>query len=164
MCLKLGCEHLLEIRGYFLRFFTAKSNLEQTWGLDHCNFMLNLTHLCCNCRKWGFEKLVYRDVKTGIRRDRKYAVQPRNVFATGVHMSQNIAGKTTHKTEGRIKYYHYHGTISDRREPCRQFLNVTTTTVDGIPYIMDTTMRGVAPSVKRFELKMIGPRLQRTRQ
>ncbi|GFS43058.1 glycosyltransferase family protein [Actinidia rufa] len=115
-------------------------------------------------RKWGFEKLVYRDVKTGIRRDRKYAVQPRNVFATGVHMSQNTAGKTTHKTEGRIKYYHYHGTISDRREPCRQFLNATTTTVDGIPYIMDTTMRGVAPSVKRFELKMIGPRLQRTRQ
>ncbi|PSS04958.1 Galactan beta-1,4-galactosyltransferase [Actinidia chinensis var. chinensis] len=115
-------------------------------------------------RKWGFEKLVYRDVKRGIRRDRKYAVQPRNVFATGVHMSQNFAGKSTYKTEGRIKYYHYHGTISERREPCRQFLNATTTTVDGIPYVMDTTMRGVAPSVKRFELKMIGPRLQKTHQ
>ncbi|GFZ06044.1 glycosyltransferase family protein [Actinidia rufa] len=115
-------------------------------------------------RKWGFEKLVYRDVKRGIRRDRKYAVQPRNVFATGVHMSQNFAGKSTYKTEGRIKYYHYHGTISERREPCRQFLNATTTTIDGIPYVMDTTMRGVAPSVKRFELKMIGPRLQKTHQ
>ncbi|XP_027346191.1 galactan beta-1,4-galactosyltransferase GALS3-like isoform X2 [Abrus precatorius] len=70
-------------------------------------------------RKWGFEKLVYRDSITGIRRDRKYAVQPRSLFATGVHMSQNLAGKTTHNTEGRIK---------------------------------------------KFEIKMIGSRLQKTRQ
>ncbi|KAA8537157.1 hypothetical protein F0562_029617 [Nyssa sinensis] len=115
-------------------------------------------------RKWGFEKLVFKDVKRGIRRDRKYAVQPRNVFATGVHMSQNTAGKTTHKTEGRIKYFHYHGTIAERREPCRQLVNTTEITVDGIPYVMDTTMREAAGSVKRFELKMIGSRLQRTRQ
>ena len=64
------------------------------------------------CRKWGFEKLVYKDSKKGIRRDRKYAVQPRSLYATGVHMSQNLAGKTTHKTEGKIMYYHYHGTIA----------------------------------------------------
>ncbi|KAK4440397.1 Galactan beta-1,4-galactosyltransferase GALS3 [Sesamum alatum] len=115
-------------------------------------------------RKWGFEKLVYKDVKRGIRRDRKYAVQPQNVFATGVHMSQNMVGKTTHKTEGRIKYFHYHGTIAERREPCRQFLNSTEITIDGIPYIVDTTMRDIAGAVKRFELKMIGSRLQRTRQ
>ncbi|PIN24271.1 hypothetical protein CDL12_03003 [Handroanthus impetiginosus] len=115
-------------------------------------------------RKWGFEKLVYRDVKRGIRRDRKYAVQPRNVFATGVHMSQNMVGKTTHKTEGRIKYFHYHGTIAERREPCKQFLNSTGIVVDGIPYVLDSTMRGIAGTVKRFELKMIGSRLQRIRQ
>ncbi|KAI3455762.1 hypothetical protein Pfo_012425 [Paulownia fortunei] len=115
-------------------------------------------------RKWGFEKLVYKDVKRGIRRDRKYAVQPHSVFATGVHMSQNTVGKTTHKTEGRIKYFHYHGTIAERREPCRQFLNSTEITVDGIPYVMDTTMREIAGAVKRFELKMIGSGLQRTRQ
>ncbi|KAM7530333.1 hypothetical protein LguiB_033743 [Lonicera macranthoides] len=115
-------------------------------------------------RKWGFEKLVYKDTKRGIRRDRKYAVQPRNVFATGVHMSQNIAGKTTHHTEGRIKYYHYHGTISERREPCRQLINETYIKLDGTPYVLDTTMREVAGTVKRFELKMIGSRLQKTRQ
>ncbi|XP_022847862.1 galactan beta-1,4-galactosyltransferase GALS2-like [Olea europaea var. sylvestris] len=115
-------------------------------------------------RKWGFEKLVYKDVKKGIRRDRKYAVQPRNVFATGVHMSQNTIGKTTHKTEGRIKYFHYHGTISDRREPCQKFVNSTQVTVDRIPYVLDTTMRDIAGIVKRFELKMIGTTLQRTRQ
>ncbi|XP_031131270.1 galactan beta-1,4-galactosyltransferase GALS3-like [Ipomoea triloba] len=115
-------------------------------------------------RKWGFEKLVYKDVKRGIRRDRKYAVQPRNVFATGVHMSQNTVGKTTHKTEGQIMYFHYHGTIAERREPCRQLVNTTSLTVDGIPYVLDTTMRDAAGAVKRFELKTIGPRLQKTRQ
>ncbi|CAL5412762.1 unnamed protein product [Camellia sinensis] len=115
-------------------------------------------------RKWGFEKLVYRDVKRGIRRDRKYAVQPRNVFATGVHMSQNFAGKTTYKTQGRIKYFHYHGTIAERHEPCRQLVNTTDITVDGIPYVLDTTMRGITGLVKRFEQKTIGHRLQRTRQ
>ncbi|XP_009604703.1 galactan beta-1,4-galactosyltransferase GALS3 [Nicotiana tomentosiformis] len=115
-------------------------------------------------RKWGFEKLVYKDIKRGIRRDRKYAVQPRNVIATGVHMSQNIVGKTTHKTEGLIKYFHYHGTIAERREPCRQLVNATAITVDRTPYAVDTTMRDIAGIVKRFELKMIGPVLQRTRQ
>ncbi|XP_060193571.1 galactan beta-1,4-galactosyltransferase GALS3-like [Lycium barbarum] len=115
-------------------------------------------------RKWGFEKLVYKDVKRGIRRDRKYAVQPRNVIANGVHMSQNFVGKTTHKTEGRIKYFHYHGTIAERREPCRQLVNATAITVDRTPYVVDTTMRDIAATVKRFELKMIGSTLQRTRQ
>ncbi|XP_058095934.1 galactan beta-1,4-galactosyltransferase GALS3-like [Magnolia sinica] len=117
-----------------------------------------------NVRMWGFEKLVYKDVKRGIRRDRKYAVQPRQVFATGVHMSQNVAGKTTHKTERRIKYFHYHGTIANRREPCREFVSADNLTVDGTPYVLDGTLRATAASVKRFELKTIGPRLQRTRQ
>lgn len=115
-------------------------------------------------RKWGFEKLVYRDVKRGIRRDRKYAVQPRNVYATGVHMSQNVAGKTTHKTEGRIKYFHYHGTIAQRREPCRNLGNWTEITFENNPYVLDTTVSDIAGFVKKFELKMIGSRLQKTRQ
>ncbi|OMO68910.1 hypothetical protein CCACVL1_19775 [Corchorus capsularis] len=115
-------------------------------------------------RKWGFEKLVYRDVKRGIRRDRKYAIQPRNVFATGVHMSQNLAGKTTHKTEGRIKYFHYHGTIAERREPCRYLINDTAIDFEKTPYVLDTTLREAAGAVKKFELKMIGTRLQNTRQ
>ncbi|KDP35088.1 hypothetical protein JCGZ_10997 [Jatropha curcas] len=115
-------------------------------------------------RKWGFEKLVYRDIKRGIRRDRKYAIQPRNVFATGVHMSQNLAGKTTHKTDSKVKYFHYHGTIAQRREPCRNLLNVTEINYENNPYVLDTTMRDIAWSVKKFEQKMIGTRLQNTRQ
>ncbi|XP_028799311.1 galactan beta-1,4-galactosyltransferase GALS3 [Neltuma alba] len=115
-------------------------------------------------RKWGFEKLVYKDVKRGIRRDRKYAVQPRNVYATGVHMSQNLMGKTTHKTEGRIKYYHYHGTIAARRETCKMLVNSTDLYHEKIPYVLDTTMRDIAGVIKKFELKMIGSRLQNVHQ
>lgn len=117
-------------------------------------------------RKWGFEKLVYRDVKRGLRRDRKYAIQPRNVYATGVHMSQNLGAgaKTTHKTEGRIKYFHYHGTIAQRREPCRNLVNSTDINFESNPFVLDTTLRDLAGSVKKFELKMIGSRLYNTRQ
>lgn len=79
-------------------------------------------------------------------------------------MSQNMVGKTTHNTEGRIMYYHYHGTVSERREPCRQLFNATDLKFEGTPYNMDTTMRDAAGAVKMFELKMIGTRLQRTRQ
>ncbi|KAI4332101.1 hypothetical protein L6164_017038 [Bauhinia variegata] len=115
-------------------------------------------------RKWGFEKLVYRDSKRGIRRDRKYAVQPRALSATGVHMSQNLVGKTTHKTEGKIMYYHYHGTVAERRETCKMMLNTTEIYIDKNPYVLDTTMRDIAGVIKKFELKMIGSRLQNTRQ
>lgn len=115
-------------------------------------------------RMWGFEKLVYRDVKRGVRRDRKYAIQPRYAFATGVHMSQNIAGRSLHKTESRIKYFHYHGTIADRRDPCKAFVNDTALTFEGTPYVLDPSLRKFAGLVKRFELKTIGSRLQRTRQ
>ncbi|XP_068656845.1 galactan beta-1,4-galactosyltransferase GALS3-like [Aristolochia californica] len=115
-------------------------------------------------RMWVMEKMVYRDVKRGIRRDRKYAIQPRKVFATGVHMSQNVVGRTQHKTYRQIMYFHYHGTISYRRDPCSEFINTTKLTYEGVPYVLDQTLRGTAALVKRFELKTIGTRLQRTRQ
>uniref|UniRef100_A0A1J3F1F4 Glycosyltransferase family 92 protein n=1 Tax=Noccaea caerulescens TaxID=107243 RepID=A0A1J3F1F4_NOCCA len=115
-------------------------------------------------RKWGFEKLAYRDVKKVARRDRKYAVQPRNVYATGVHMSQNLQGKTYHKAEGKIRYFHYHGSISQRREPCRHLFNGTRIVFDNSPYVLDTTMRDIGLAVKTFEIRTIGDRLLRTRQ
>ncbi|CAL9241932.1 unnamed protein product [Arabidopsis halleri] len=115
-------------------------------------------------RKWGFEKLAYRDVKKVPRRDRKYAVQPRNVFATGVHMSQNLQGKTYHRAEGKIRYFHYHGSISQRREPCRHLYNGTRIVHENNPYVLDTTMRDIGLAVKTFEIRTIGDRLLRTRQ
>ncbi|RDX89690.1 Galactan beta-1,4-galactosyltransferase GALS2, partial [Mucuna pruriens] len=115
-------------------------------------------------RKWGFEKLVYKDSKKGIRRDRKYAAQPRSLFANGVHISDYFEGKTTHKTEGKIVYYHYRGIIVQRTESCKMFINSTEITYDKTPYVLDTTMRDIAGVIKEFELKMIGNRLQKTRQ
>ena len=115
-------------------------------------------------RMWGMEKLIYKDVKRGIRRDRKYAIQPRNAYSAGVHLSQNFTGKTTHKTEGRIKYFHYHGTIATRREPCKEFVNSSELWYEKTPYYRDETLRGIAASIKMFELKSIGKALMRTRQ
>ncbi|XP_074268933.1 galactan beta-1,4-galactosyltransferase GALS3-like [Silene latifolia] len=115
-------------------------------------------------KKWGFEKLVYKNVKKVARRDRKYAIQPRNVFATGVHISQNYQGNYLMKTGHLMKYYHYHGTVAQRREPCRQFDNGMSVVADGIPYVQDTNMMSIAPLVKSFELKTIGSRLESTRQ
>ncbi|KAE8783609.1 Galactan beta-1,4-galactosyltransferase GALS1 [Hordeum vulgare] len=54
-------------------------------------------------REWGFEKFVFRNSITRVRRDRKYAIQARNAYATGVHMSQNVYGRSTHKTETLIR-------------------------------------------------------------
>ncbi|KAF8115047.1 hypothetical protein N665_0030s0090 [Sinapis alba] len=115
-------------------------------------------------RNWGFEKMAYRDVKKVPRRDRKYAVQPSNVFATGVHMSQNLQGKTYHKAESKIRYFHYHGSISQRREPCRHLFNDSRVVFENNPYVLDTTIRDVGLAVKTFEMRTIGNRLLRTRQ
>ena len=111
-------------------------------------------------RQWGFEKLLFRDSRTGIRRDRKYAIQAKNAYATGVHMSENVVGKTLHKTETKIRYYHYHNSISVLGEPCREFLppsaknNVTW--YDKLPFVYDDNMKRLANNIKEFELKTIG--------
>ncbi|KAJ4734104.1 hypothetical protein LUZ62_023303 [Rhynchospora pubera] len=111
--------------------------------------------------EWGFEKLVYRDSITGIRRDRKYAIQAQNAYATGIHMSENVIGNTTHKTEHLIRYYHYHNSINVLGEPCREFKpippNGKPTWFEKIPFVYDDNMKKVAPTIKQFEEKMIGP-------
>jgi len=112
---------------------------------------------------WGIEKLVYRDTRR-MRRDRKYAIQPRNALSVGVHLSQNFTGKYTHKTEGKIRYFHYHGTIANREEPCKEFRNETDLWHERVPYYRDDSLRRIAGSIKRFELKTIGKRLVRTKQ
>jgi hypothetical protein len=116
--------------------------------------------------EWGIEKLVFRDVKRGIKRDRKYAVQARKVSATGVHMSKNLRGRTQHRTEGKIIFYHYHNTISNRGETCTEWLKPSmrnnVTWVGGTPYVYDGFMKAVAPLIKQFERHMIGSQLEST--
>lgn len=116
-------------------------------------------------REWGFEKLLFRDSRTRIRRDRKYAIQARNAFATGVHMSENVIGGALHHTEAKIRYYHYHNTITVHEELCRKMLpksaNKATTWLDKIPYAYDDNMNKLTPKIKEFERKTIGDGLQR---
>ncbi|KAG0454500.1 hypothetical protein HPP92_023517 [Vanilla planifolia] len=111
-------------------------------------------------REWGFEKLVFRNSITGVRRDRKYAIQAKNSFATGVHMSENVVGPTTHKTESMIRYYHYHNSINVLSEPCQVFVQMPkrddSTWHDNIPYIYDDNMKRLAAKIKRFEEQTIG--------
>lgn len=105
---------------------------------------------------------MYKNTKK-IRRDKKYAIQPRNVYATGVHASENFVGKSTRLPDNLMKYFHYQGTVAQRREPCQQLVQDGSTTVENVPYVRDTSLRLMAPSVKKFELDTIGYRLQDTR-
>lgn len=98
-----------------------------------------------------------------MRRDHKYGIQPRNVYATGVHMSENYVGKSTQLPDKTMKYFHFHGTVAERREPCRQKLKDPSITMEKTPYALDTSLRSLAPLVKQFELDTIGSRLQSTR-
>ncbi|URE25112.1 hypothetical protein MUK42_07620 [Musa troglodytarum] len=110
--------------------------------------------------EWGFEKLVFRNSITGVRRDRKYAIQAKNAYATGVHMSENVIGKTTHKTEDMIRYYHYHNSINVLGEPCREFVPLpaagNVTWFEKIPYVYDDNMKRLADTIRRFEKQTIG--------
>ncbi|XP_050376118.1 galactan beta-1,4-galactosyltransferase GALS1 [Argentina anserina] len=111
-------------------------------------------------RQWGFEKLLFRDSRTGLRRDRKYAIQAKQAYATGVHMSENVAGKTLHKTEDRIRYYHYHNSIQVRGEVCRELVPMSAknnvTMYNNLPYVFDDKMKKLASTIKEFERKTIG--------
>uniref|UniRef100_A0ACD5ZEZ2 Uncharacterized protein n=1 Tax=Avena sativa TaxID=4498 RepID=A0ACD5ZEZ2_AVESA len=110
--------------------------------------------------QWGFEKLVFRNSITGVRRDRKYAIQAKNAYATGVHMSENVIGNTTHKTEHLIRYYHYHNTINVLSEVCREFVPVPPkgglTWSEKTPWYYDDSMKRMANVVREFEKKVIG--------
>ncbi|KMS96194.1 hypothetical protein BVRB_001040 [Beta vulgaris subsp. vulgaris] len=111
-------------------------------------------------RQWGFEKLVFRDWRTRIRRDRKYAIQARNALATGVHMSENIVGKALHRTDKKIRYYHYHNSIQVPGEPCRVFLPPSAkkkiTIHEKLPYVYDDNMKNLADTIKRSERETLG--------
>ncbi|EAZ01730.1 hypothetical protein OsI_23756 [Oryza sativa Indica Group] len=110
--------------------------------------------------EWGFEKLVFRNSITGVRRDRKYAIQAKNAYATGVHMSENVIGNTTHKTEHLIRYYHYHNTINVIGEVCREFVPIPPNGgliwSEKTPWYYDDSMKRIADTVREFERKTIG--------
>ncbi|KAH7421973.1 hypothetical protein KP509_13G084100 [Ceratopteris richardii] len=70
--------------------------------------------------RWGIERLVYRNVKTGLDLGRKFAIQPRKANAVGVHRSENIVhynlvgeslGFLPESLVPKLWFYHFHGTI-----------------------------------------------------
>lgn len=75
-------------------------------------------------------------------------------------MSENVIGKTLHKTETKIRYYHYHNSISVMGEPCRKFLppsaKTNVTLFEKLPYVYDDNMKQLAKTIKEFERKSIG--------
>lgn len=110
-----------------------------------------------NDSRWVLEKLVYGEQF----RDIKYAVQARQVFATGVHYSQKELGHM----EGNIgwawwphmRFYHYHNTISKHGKLCQNITNNSTSfTLNGRTYNLDTSMVALGPLVRQFELEHIG--------
>ncbi|KAI5082728.1 hypothetical protein GOP47_0002471 [Adiantum capillus-veneris] len=134
-------------------------------------------------RKWGLEKLVYRNVKAGQVWDRKYAIQPRNAFTTGVHRSDHIVGNDIVRESlgyfpeslvPKLWYYHFHNTITHFGELCRTFTNANSAKpinvswakmalepadfydVDGTPFRVDSGLQELAQSIKDFECVQIG--------
>ncbi|KAK1314082.1 hypothetical protein QJS10_CPA06g01660 [Acorus calamus] len=110
--------------------------------------------------QWGFEKLVFQQTtRPPGHKDRKYAIQARNAYATGVHMSENIMGKSLHRTESKIRYYHYHNSINVMGEPCRDFLPMPKRGKGirhkGRSYVYDGTLKALARTVKDFEKRLI---------
>jgi galactan beta-1,4-galactosyltransferase len=76
-------------------------------------------------------------------------------------MSQNVIGKTTHKTESLIRYYHYHNSINVMGKLCREFIpkpsNGSKVMFKGTPYVYDDSMKRLAGEIKSFEKETIGP-------
>lgn len=75
-------------------------------------------------------------------------------------MSENVKGKTLHRTEHKIRYYHYHDSINILGDPCREFipkpLTANVTWFEKIPYVYDDSLKRMAGKVKQFEAQTIG--------
>ncbi|KAJ7520255.1 hypothetical protein O6H91_20G074900 [Diphasiastrum complanatum] len=111
---------------------------------------------------WGIEKLVFNNVKKGHRWNRKYVINARNAFAAGVHLSQNLVGKTVRSNGYKLRYYHYHNTISYQGELCREYIklqNDSYVLFEGDPYKYDERMKALVGDVKEFERKSLGLQL-----
>lgn len=124
------------------------------------------SQLCLNNTKvnhselWGFEKLVFKyTTKSGARTDRKYAVQPRYVYAGGVHFTEHLSGNTGLVDAGKLRYYHYHGVLSRRGEVCSEFVdpaNSTDVSFEGESLKSDYSMRPLGALSRSSEIEQIG--------
>ncbi|XP_024525280.1 galactan beta-1,4-galactosyltransferase GALS1 [Selaginella moellendorffii] len=114
-------------------------------------------------RQWGFEKLVFINVNVQktLHLERKYVLRAPLADSAGVHLSQNIRGKSIYSKD-QISYYHFHNTISEHQENCREFVKVpkhktSKVWLNKVPYLYDDRLSSLADKVKEFELQTIGP-------
>ncbi|XP_024525344.1 galactan beta-1,4-galactosyltransferase GALS1-like isoform X1 [Selaginella moellendorffii] len=112
-------------------------------------------------RQWGFEKLVFINVQKSVRLDRKYVLRAPLADSAGVHLSENVRGKSLY-SRGQISYFHFHNTITEHQENCREFVKVpknrtSKVWLNKIPYLYDDKLSTLADEVKQFELQTIGP-------
>jgi len=105
-------------------------------------------------RKWMMEKLVFAwKYRWPIVRDKKYAIQSRSCWATGVHKCELLmdGGHTRVMDEAQFRFYHYHGTVSTRTEVCKEFATAHDLVVGEDSFAMDDTMAGMAAIVRQFQ-------------
>lgn len=100
-------------------------------------------------------------MKRGIRYDRKYVVQARHATATGVHMSMNMRkGKNLYPKGDKLRYYHYHGAINQRKELCSVLVRPENKTDvqrhRSQNHRLDETLAMTADLVKAYERQTVG--------
>lgn len=75
-------------------------------------------------------------------------------------MSENVVGGALHKTETKIRYYHYHNSITVPGELCRDFIPLSAKNRiawrDKRPFLFDDNMKKLAPTIKDFERRTLG--------
>lgn len=132
------------------------------WGAclqDPNGGMDNSTRDAANAKKWMMEKLVFSwTYRWPLMRDKKYAIQSRSCWATGVHYCEFLmdGGHTEVMDEGRFRFYHYHDTLATRAEVCREFATRNYLVLGEDGYYIDETMVGMAEAVREYEQQTIG--------
>lgn len=69
-------------------------------------------------------------------------------------------GRALHKTETKIRYYHYHNSITVAGELCRDLIPLSAkkkvTWRDKRPFVYDDNMKKLASTIKEFERRTLG--------
>lgn len=119
----------------------------------------NHTRDAVNAKKWMMEKLVFAwQYRWPILRDKKYAIQSRSCWATGVHKCEHLidGGQTQVMDEAQFRFYHYRDTVAIRGEVCKEFTTTNYLVIGDDNYYIDDTMVGMVEVVKEYEQQTIG--------
>ncbi|KAJ7516053.1 hypothetical protein O6H91_22G040600 [Diphasiastrum complanatum] len=108
--------------------------------------------------KWLMEKLTYHYANSQ-NHDVKVVLNPRRVYATGVHGAEQSDGSRETFPISLARYYHYHNTITRKGELCQEFLDPNQSanfSVGNDLYTYDGSMIPFAEKSKQLELQLFG--------